>query len=216
MSEQNFATAAAIIPEYEEALKSINVELDANLDPEQLEKERKSVYAAIRDVTSTDIKETADVFAFGSEVQSDLSKFSDTALNKVKSKDLGEVGDMISKLVVELKGFSVDETTKRKGLFGFFRKTVDKVVLLKTRYEDATVNVDSIVQALTSHKIQLLNDIVLLDELYAENLRYFKTLSVYIELGKKKLADKSWTDVTDLAPEAKKAYHFFKIEMKAK
>ena len=188
MSETNF-TAAAVVPEFEETLKSINIEIENHQNAEDTAKERQSVYEAIQAVNKTDIKETSDVFAFGNEVQNDLSHFSDSALNRVKSRDLGEVGDMISKLVVELKGFSVDETTKRKGLFGFFRKTVDKVVLLKTRYEDATVNVDSIVQALTSHKIQLLNDIVLLDELYAENLRYFKTLSVYIELGKKKLAD---------------------------
>ena len=187
MSESTYtATATAIIPEYEEALKSINVEFEPDLDPEQLERERKSVYAAIREVAATDIKETADVFAFGSEVQSDLSKFSDTALGKVKSKDLGEVGDMISKLVLELKGFSVDEPQK-KGILGWFKKKVDTVTLLKTRYEEAAVNVDTIVKALTSHRTQLLQDIVLLDELYDENLAYFKTRTVYIEMGKKKL-----------------------------
>lgn len=188
MSETNFATAAAIVPEFEEALKSIDVEIDTKQDPEKVAKERKSVYEAIKDVTKTDIKETADVFAFGAEIQGDLSRFSDTALAKVKTKDLGEVGDMISKLVVELKGFSVDEEKKR-GLFGRIKKGVDRITLLKTRYEDATVNVDAIVKALTSHKIQLLNDIVLLDELYDENLIYFKTLTVYIAMGKKKLED---------------------------
>ncbi|MBO7358956.1 MAG: toxic anion resistance protein, partial [Clostridia bacterium] len=151
-------------------------------------KERKAVYDAIREVEKTDIRETADVFAFGAEIQNDLSRFSDTALAKVKTKDLGEVGDLISKLGLELKGFTVDEP-KKKGLFARFKKGVSKIELLKTRYEGATVNVDAIVQALNSHKITLLNDIVLLDELYNENLVYFKTLTVYIAMGKKKLEE---------------------------
>ena len=179
------AAAKAIIPEYEEALKSINVEIDTSADPDLLEKERKSVYSAIREVEKTDIKETADVFAFGAEVQGDLSKFSDAALANVKTKDLGEVGDMIADLVLELKGFTVEE--QKKGLFGRFKKSADRLVMLKTRYDDATVNVDAIIKALTSHKIQLMQDIVLLDELYAENLVYFKTLTVYIAMGKQKL-----------------------------
>ena len=180
MSETNFSAAAAtaIIPEFEEALKSIDVEIETNQDPEALAKERKAVYDAIREVEKTDIRETADVFAFGAEIQNDLSRFSDTALAKVKTKDLGEVGDMISKLVLELKGFTVDEP-KKKGLFARFKKGVSKIELLKTRYEGATVNVDAIVQALNSHKITLLNDIVLLDELYNENLYTCSTRSTW-------------------------------------
>ncbi|MBR4235004.1 MAG: toxic anion resistance protein [Clostridia bacterium] len=183
------AAATAIVPEFEEALKSIEVEIDTTQDPEKVEKERSSVYKAIREVEKTDIKETADVFAFGSEIQGDLSRFSDSALANVKTKDLGEVGNMISKLVLELKGFSVDAENKNRGIFGFFKKKVDKLALLKTRYEDASANVDEIVKALNSHKITLLNDIVLLDQLYDENLVYFKTLTVYIQMGKKKLEE---------------------------
>ena len=183
------AAATAIVPEFEEALKSIEVEIDTTQDPEKVEKERSSVYKAIREVEKTDIKETADVFAFGSEIQGDLSRFSGSALASVKTKDLGEVGNMISKLVLELKGFSVDAENKNRGIFGFFKKKVDKLALLKTRYEDASANVDEIVKALNSHKITLLNDIVLLDQLYDENLVYFKTLTVYIQMGKKKLEE---------------------------
>ena len=187
MSENQFTAAAtAVIPEFEEALKKINVEIDTNQDPEKQEKERKAIYDAIREVEKTDIKETADVFAFGSEIQGDLSRFSDTALTKVKTKDLGEVGDMISNLVVELKGFTVDDQ-KKKGLFSWFRKKANKIELLKTRYDSASTSVDSIVKALKSHQITLTNDIVLLDSLYDENLKYFKTLTVYIQMGKQKL-----------------------------
>ncbi len=188
MSEESYSAATAIVPEFEAALKSIDVEIDTNQDAEKQEKERRAIYNAIRDVEKTDIKETADVFAFGSEIQGDLSRFSDTALARVKAKDLGEVGDMISKLVLELKGFTTDEPAK-KGIFSWFRKKASKIQLLKTRYEEATVNVDEIVKALNSHKITLLNDIVLLDELYDENQAYFKTLTVYIAMGKKKLEE---------------------------
>ncbi len=180
------ASATAIIPEFEEALKSISVEIDETQDPEQLAKERSKIYSAVREVERIDINETSDVFGFGAEIQSDLSHFSDTALGNVKTRDLGEVGDMIGRLVVELKGFSTEEE-KKKGLFGRLKKGLSRVELLKTRYEAATVNVDAIIKALNSHKIQLLKDIVLLEELYNENLVYLKTLTVYIELGKKKL-----------------------------
>ena len=197
MSENtNFATATAVIPEYEEALKNVNIEIDTKQDPEMINKERKAVYDAVRDVDKVDIRETTDIFAYGAATQSDLTKFSDAALDKVKTKDLGEAGDMIAKLILQLKGFSVDEPEK-KGLFGFLKKSVDRVTLLKTRYEEASGNVDDIVKALTSHKITLLNDIILLDELYAENLVYFKTLSVYIEMGKKKLEEFRAKDIAE-------------------
>ncbi len=187
MSEnRSYATATAVVPELEEALKSINIEIDEHQDPDMVSRERKAVYDAVRDIGKSDIRDTTDIFSYGSGVQGDLSKFSDTALNKVKMKDLGEAGEMIGKLVNQLKGFSVEEEEK-KGIFGFLKKSIDRVATLKVRYEEAADSVDDIVKALTSHKIQLLNDIILLDTLYAENLVYFKTLSVYIEMGKKKL-----------------------------
>ena len=186
MSEtMNTAVAVAVVPELEEALKNVNIEIDTKQDPEMVSRERKAVYDAVEDVGKVDIRETTDIFAYGSAIQADLSKFSDTALDKVKTKDLGEAGNMISQLILQLKGFDTDE--EKKGFFGFLKKNVDRLTLLKTRYEEANANVDDITKALTSHKIQLLNDIILLDELYAENLVYFKTLSVYIEMGKQKL-----------------------------
>ncbi|MBQ4158686.1 MAG: toxic anion resistance protein [Clostridia bacterium] len=188
MSEANAVAATPIIPEFEEALKALNIEIDLNQDAEQVEKERKAIYDAMTDVQKADIRETTDIFAYGTAAQSDLTRFSDTALNKVKMKDLGETGDMIAGLVTELQGFDADEEPKTF-FFGLFKKAVDRVALLKNRYEDASKNVDGIVKALTNHKIQLLNDVILLDQLYAENLTYFKTLSVYIDMGKKKLEE---------------------------
>ncbi len=194
MSEANTAYATPIVPEFEEALKALNIEIDMNQDAEQVEKERKAVYDAMTDVQKMDIRATTDIFTYGSAAQSELTRFSDTALNKVKMKDLGETGDMIAGLVTELQGFNADEEPKTF-FFGLFKKAVDRVALLKNRYEDASKNVDGIVKALTNHKIQLLNDVILLDQLYAENLTYFKTLSVYIDMGKKKLEEFRAKDV---------------------
>ncbi len=189
MSESmSYAAATPVIPEFEEALKALDIEIDLNQDAEQVNKERKAVYDAMNDVQKTNIRETTDIFSYGAAAQSELTRFSDTALNKVKMKDLGDTGDMIANLVTELQGFSADEEPKGF-LFGLFKKAVDRVALLKNRYEDASKNVDGIVKALTNHKIQLLNDVILLDQLYAENLTYFKTLSVYIDMGKKKLEE---------------------------
>ena len=197
MSESvSYAAATPVIPEFEEALKALNIEIDMNQDAEQVNKERKAVYDAMADVQKMDIRETTDIFAYGTAAQSELTRFSDTALNKVKMKDLGETGDMISGLVTELQGFNADEEPKGF-FFGLFKKAVDRVALLKSRYEDASKNVDGIVKALTNHKIQLLNDIILLDQLYAENLTYFKTLSVYIDMGKKKLEEFRAKDVVE-------------------
>ncbi len=197
MSESvSYAAATPVIPEFEEALKALNIEIDMNQDAEQVNKERKAVYDAMADVQKMDIRETTDIFAYGTAAQSELTRFSDTALNKVKMKDLGETGDMIAGLVTELQGFNADEEPKGF-FFGLFKKAVDRVALLKSRYEDASKNVDGIVKALTNHKIQLLNDIILLDQLYAENLTYFKTLSVYIDMGKKKLEEFRAKDVVE-------------------
>jgi len=195
MSESmSYAAATPVIPEFEEALKALDIEIDLNQDAEQVNKERKAVYDAMNDVQKTNIRETTDIFSYGAAAQSELTRFSDTALNKVKMKDLGDTGDMIANLVTELQGFSADEEPKGF-LFGLFKKAVDRVALLKNRYEDASKNVDGIVKALTNHKIQLLNDVILLDQLYAENLTYFKTLSVYIDMGKKKLEEFRAKDV---------------------
>ena len=122
MSESiSYAAATPVIPEFEEALKALNIEIDLNQDADQVNKERKAVYDAVTDVQKMDIRDTTDIFAYGSAAQSELTRFSDTALNKVKMKDLGETGDMISGLVTELQGFNAEEEPK-----GFFEKRKKK------------------------------------------------------------------------------------------
>ena len=133
-----------------------------------------------------DITNSALVFQYGAGTQQNIANFSDSALNSVRSKDLGEVGDMISSLVVELRDFTSEEEESR-GFFGFLKKKVDKLQLLKARYDEAEVNVNKIVSELENHQVQLLKDIATLDQLYELNLNYFKELSMYIAAGKQSL-----------------------------
>ena len=130
-----------------------------------------------------DITNSSLVFQYGAGTQQNIASFSDTALNNVRSKDLGEVGDMIAGLVTELRSFNVD-TEEKKGLFGFLRQKVDKMQLLKNRYDDVEVNVNKLVNELENHQVQLLKDIATMDQLYDMNLTYFKELSMYIAAGK--------------------------------
>lgn len=133
-----------------------------------------------------DITNSALVFQYGAGTQQNIANFSDSAMASVRSKDLGEVGDMISSLVVELRDFTSEEESER-GFFSFLRKKVDKLQLMKARYDEAEVNVNKIVSELENHQVQLLKDIATLDQLYELNLSYFKELSMYIAAGKKRL-----------------------------
>ncbi len=133
-----------------------------------------------------DITNSTLVFQYGAGTQKNIADFSDSALASVRSKDLGEVGDMISSLVVELRDFT-SEPEQERGFFAFFKKKIDKIALLKARYDEAEVNVNKIVSELENHQVQLLKDIATLDQLYELNLSYFKELSMYIAAGKQSL-----------------------------
>jgi len=133
-----------------------------------------------------DLTNSTLVLQYGSAAQKKIASFSDTALDKVRTKDLGEIGDEISSLVVELKGFDIDEEEK-KGLFGWFKNTGNKITAMKARYDSAETNVDKIAAALENHQVQLMKDVVMLDKLYEMNLNYHKELSMYIIAGKKKV-----------------------------
>ena len=133
-----------------------------------------------------DVRDSNLVFSYGAAAQQNISQFSDAALKNVQTKDLDEVGNMISNLVVELKNFDTDKEAKG-GLFGLFKKQVNNLELLKAKYDHTEVNVNKIVEGLEQHQIQLLKDIAMLDKLYDQNLVYFKELSMYIVAGKKRL-----------------------------
>ena len=132
-----------------------------------------------------DISNATMVLQYGSAAQKKLSDFSESALSNVRTKDLGEVGDLVTDLVGELKGFDVDED--EGGIRGFFKKSANKLTNLKSRYDKAEVNVNKICGVLENHQVQLLKDIAMLDKMYEKNLTNYKELGMYILAGKNKM-----------------------------
>lgn len=158
-----------------------------------------------------DIENTAQVLQYGAGTQKKMADFSDSALANVRTQDLGEVGDQIVSLIGELKGFDAEEP---KGLMGLFKKQSNKLELMKTRYDKAEVNVAKISDSLQQHQVRLLKDSAVLDQLYEQNLAYFKELSMYIMAGRQKLQEvregklkelEETAKITGLAEDAQKA-----------
>ena len=146
------------------------------------------------------IHNTNGILQYGIGTQKKMADFSETALKNVKTKDLGEVGDMISGLVTELKSFDVEE---EKGFLGFFKKSGNKMTALKAKYDKAEVNVEKICDVLEGHQRQLMKDVAMLDKMYEINLSYFKELSMYILAGKKRLAEVRATELAQASAKAK-------------
>lgn len=134
-----------------------------------------------------DLNSSNMILQYGAGAQKKMADFSETALENVKTKDLGEVGKMLTDVVYELREMDVEE--EEKGFFGFFKKSGNKLANLKAKYDKAEGNVEKICKELENHQMQLLKDIALLDKMYELNLTYFKELSMYIEAGKRKLQD---------------------------
>ena len=149
-----------------------------------------------------DLNDSGIVLQYGSAAQKKIADFSDNALEGVRTKDLGEVGNMIIDLVAELKGFNI-EPEEKKGFFSIFKKAGSGIAKLKTKYDKAEVNVDRITGVLEDHQNQLLTDIVMLDKMYENNLSYFKELTMYILAGKKKLEQEKATTLIELEEKAK-------------
>ena len=149
-----------------------------------------------------DLNDSGIVLQYGSAAQKKIADFSDNALEGVRTKDLGEVGNMITDLVAELKGFNI-EPEEKKGFFSIFKKAGSGIAKLKTKYDKAEVNVDRITGVLEDHQNQLLTDIVMLDKMYENNISYFKELTMYILAGKKKLEQERATTLIELEEKAK-------------
>ena len=132
-------------------------------------------------VEKIDLNNTNAVLQYGAATQKKMADFSGKALENIKSKDLGEVGDMVAELVTELKSFDVEEES---GILAFFKKKANKLTSLKAKYDEAEDNVTAISDALESHQIQLMKDVQFLDKLYSMNLGYFKEISMCILAGK--------------------------------
>ena len=150
-----------------------------------------------------DITNSNQILQFGAGAQKKMADFSETALNNVKSKDLGEIGELLTNVVGELKEF--DDEDDDKGFLGFFKKTGNKINGIKAKYEKAEVNVNRVVRVLEGHQVQLLKDVATMDKIYELNKTYFKEISMYILAGKKKLAKVQSEDLPVLMEKAKRS-----------
>ena len=151
-----------------------------------------------------DLKNTNQILQFGAGTQKKMAAFSEKALENVRTKDLGEVGDMLTGVITELKNF--DDETDKKGFFGFLKKQNNKIETLKTRYNDAEKNISKISSSLEDQQIVLMKDTALLDQMYEQNLLYFKELTMYILAGKKRLEAERDTTLKDLLAKAERSH----------
>ena len=145
------------------------------------------------------IKDSNVVLQYGSGAQKKMADFSEKAINNVKTKDMGEVGKLLSDVVIELKHFDDDD---EKGIFGFFKKQTNKLQVLKTKYDKAEVNIGKITDALETHQVTLMKDTAMLDQMYELNLTHFKELTMYIIAGKKRLYEVRNTELQELQDKA--------------
>ena len=151
-----------------------------------------------------DINNTNAIIQYGAGPQKKMADFSEKTLENVRSKDLGEVGGLLSGLVTEIKGFDIEDE-KGGGLFGFFKKKANSLTEIKARYDKVEVNVDKIVKSLDNHQITLLKDVAMLDQMYALNQTYYKELSMYILAGKKKIQHMKTVDLPELQKKAQES-----------
>ena len=157
------------------------VEMDERLLSDE---EKKAVEEFSKKI---DIGDSNLVLQYGAAAQKNIASFSESALESVRTKDLGEIGKSLSELVVELKGFGQEEEEK-KGIFGLFKKGGSKIESMKAQYSKVETNVDRIAHELEQHQVTLLKDVAMFDQMYELNLKYYKELTMYILAGKKRLA----------------------------
>lgn len=162
------------------------------------EEERRMVDSFAKQI---DLTNSTMVLQYGAGTQKKMADFSETALENVKSKDLGEVGALLTSVVTELKDIDEEE---EKGFFGMFKKASNKLDVMKAKYAKAETNVNEICKVLEGHQRQLLKDVAILDKMYEMNLTYFKELSMYILAGKKKLEEVRSTQLAELLEKAER------------
>ena len=179
-----------------EKLEKTGEELGVELSPE--EQKMVNDFAAQIDITNTQ-----QVLQFGAGCQKKIADFSETALSNVRTKDMGEVGEMLTQVVAELK--SIDDGEESKGFFGMIKKKTNQLSNMKARYDKAEVNVNKISDALEAHQVTLLKDVAMLDKMYELNLNYFKELSMYILAGKQKLKDAQEKELPALVAKAEQS-----------
>ena len=195
--ELTLEPSAPAAPQVDEAAQAARDANAVKLDESMLsEAEKKMVedFSQKIDVTDSNL-----VLNYGAAAQKNIAAFSESALNNVKTKDLGEVGEALSSLVVELKTFGQPE---KKGIGGFFQKKKNELEALKASYSKAEVNVDKIVKVLENHQVTLMKDVAMFDQMYELNTKYYKELTMYILAGKKRLEYLRAHDLADLKKKA--------------
>ena len=170
------------------------IELDESILTDA-EKKMVDDFAQKIDITDANL-----VLQYGAAAQKNIAGFSESTLNSVRTKDLGEIGQALSSLVVELKGFGKEED--EKGIFGFFKKKRNELEAMKVAYTKAEANVDKIVEVLEGHQVTLMKDIAMLDQMYELNTKYYKELTMYILAGKKRLKQVREEDLAQLQKKA--------------
>ena len=160
---------------------------DIPVERPELEKLSPAEQAAVKEFSEKiDVQNTEQVMNYGSAAQKNITEFSDAALKTVRTKDLGEVGEQLGSLVVELQGLNFDAEEK-KGFLGLFKKSAQNIAALKAQYDKAEINVDKIVEALEKHEITLMKDISMMDKMYERNQEYMKELTMYVIAGRLKI-----------------------------
>lgn len=171
----------------------------AQIDDSMLtEAEKKMVNEFAKKI---DVTNSQQVLQYGGAAQKNIASFSQSALENVRTKDLGDVGEALSGLVMELKNFGQEEE-ESKGFFGFLKKNANKLETMKVQYDKAEANVDRISRELEQHQVRLMKDIAMFDQMYNQNLKYYKELTMYIIAGKKRLAELRATTLEDLRKKA--------------
>ena len=209
MSTDNYIPSLTLEPNaaaaVEEAPAPQAVKEDIPVEKPELSKLSPAEQAAVKEFAEKiDILNTEQVMNYGSAAQKNITEFSDAALNSVRTKDLGEVGDMLSDLVIELKGLNFDPEEK-KGLRGLFKKTSQNLASLKAQYDKAEVNVDKIVESLETHEITLMKDISMMDKMYERNQEYMKELTMYILAGKIKIEHLRSVELPEIQAKARQS-----------
>ncbi len=180
-------------------------EKEVPVERPELEKLSPAEQAAVKEFSEKiDVLNTEQVMNYGSAAQKNITEFSDAALKTVRTKDLGEVGEQLGNLVVELKGFNY-EPEEKKGFLGLFKKTQQNIAALKAQYDKAEVNVDKIVEALENHEITLMKDISMMDKMYERNQEYMKELTMYIIAGKLKIQNLREVELPKLQEKARES-----------
>ena len=203
--EPNAAGSAAAAMPAEPTAPVMEQKKDAPVEKLELERLSPAEQAAVKEFAKQiDVTNSEQVLNYGSAAQKNIAEFSDAALGKVRTKDLGEVGEELSDLVVQLQGLDFEEEEK-KGFLGFFKKQRQNIAALKAQYDKAEVNVDKIASQLEKHELTLMKDIAMMDKMYEMNQQYHKELTMYIIAGKLRCKELRETELPRLQQVAKES-----------